>query len=335
MCGLNSTDQLWARLSLPFLASLLLCLIVIAQTSAQQRRTGTVNVRVTDGENEQPIAQVEVKITNFAQGTFTHRSFTDGGGRITFPEVSRGNHYLEISKDGYEPAHEQIDVVAGLDGTYSIRLRLRTDNRPPIGPATTVSAAIPPNAQKEFDQGMAKLKDNPGKSIDNFRNAIEEHPKYAMAYTMMGLAHMRRKESYHAFLALAQAVELDPKLAIAHTLFGKFHLEEKKFARAEQLLRKSIELDPQAWDAHYELSRCYFNLKKYDEALNYARQALQLPQSPSVVHLLLVDIHLKRSEPENALRELEAFAQADPNSPFMPRVRQTIEKLSKEVRKEK
>lgn len=335
MRKLQFTGRLLAQLSFPILASSLLCLTITAPMSAQQQRTGMVNVRVTDTENEQPIEQVEVKGANFAQGTYTHRGFTDGGGRITFPAVSRGAHYLEVSKDGYEPAREQIDVVAGVDGTYAIRLRRRADNRSAIGPAATVSATIPPNARNEFDQGMAKLKDDPGKSIDHFRKAIEEYPKYAMAYTMMGLAHMRRKESHNASLALSQAVELDPKLAIAHTLLGKLQIEERKFERAEQLLRKSAELDPQAWDAHYELSRCYFNLKRYDEALTCARSARQLPQSPPVVHLLLVDIYLKRNEREKALRELQAFAQADPNSPFMPRVRQMIEKLGKEARKEK
>jgi outer membrane protein assembly factor BamD (BamD/ComL family) len=46
----------------------------------------------------------------------------------------------------------------------------------------------------------------------------------------------------------------------------------------------------------------------------------------------MVDVYLAKQDPGNALRELEEFAKADPQSPYMPAVRKKMEMLKKEQR---
>jgi tetratricopeptide (TPR) repeat protein len=302
------------------------CAVSLAQT-------GTVTVLVTDQADELPVAQAEVKISTLTKKPFTLRGFTDAGGHLTFTAIRPGGYNLEVAKDGYETGGLKIAVTLRSNKTHSVRLRRSAVAETKPGPAPTESPTARFDAQVEYERALLSLSSDTNKSIDHFRRAVELHPKFAMAYTMLGLTHMRRNESYPAFIALAQAVEADPNLAVAHMLFGKFHLEAGKYARAEQLLLKSIKLDPKAWESPYELSRCYFGMGKYDQALQYARLAQTLPKCPTVVHMLLSDIYFKMNDKEKALGELKTFVQTDPTSRFAPRVKEVIEKLSKELGK--
>lgn len=299
-----------------------------------QQSSSTLSIRVSEWSNEEPVFQAEVRIMPFGRGVYTHRGYTDGGGRVSFIGVRRGSYQLEVEKYGFETSKQTIDTGYGPNESFSVSMRRRPDPNekatPSAGTVSATSAAAPVDAQREYDEGMRTLKDTPAEAISHFRKAIEIYPKYADAHAMLGLAYMKQKQNQEAAAALNKAVEVDPKLAVAHTLLGKVYLEEKKFDQAETLLLKSMQLDPQAWDAPYELARCYFNTGKIDKALTAARRAHDVPNAASSTHLLLVDIYLRQGNNKEALRELQEFSKADPNSIFMPRVRQMIERLSKQ-----
>ena len=303
-----------------------------AARPAPQQQTGTVNVRVTGEAREELIDQAEVRLLNFAAVSPTARAYTDGGGRATFASVRRGRYYVEVDKPGYEVARESVDVAPGGSEFVAVRLRRRPGSPAPGGapPGTVSASAAPAPARKAFEEGLAALRDDPAKAAERFKKAIAEFPAYAEAHAFLGLAHMRRGEAAEAKAALSKAVELGPKLAVARTLLGKLLLEERKFGEAEKMLSESVALDPSAWDARYELARCYFNTGRLDKALAEAQRAHDAPGAPSSTHLLLVDIHLRRRDRPRALRELKEFAKADPQSPFMPRVREMIERLRAE-----
>ncbi len=307
----------------------LVCLATVISAQAQ-RQHAVVNVRVSDSLTEDPIAMADVQLRTVGHGDFSQRGFTDSSGRINFNGVERGSYNLLVEKDGYVPAREYVDVRPGAAESYFILLTRRTDSRANDVPGTPVAAAaleVPAAARKEYVAGVRQLKDDPAKSTSRFLKAIEKYPGYSEAYTMLGLAYMRQKQSEAAMKALSKAIELSPRVSLARTLRGKLYREAKKFAEAETELLESIRLDSQAWDAPYELAFCYYYMGKLDKALEYARRAHDLPQAASATHLLLVDLYMRAKDPQAALRELEEFAKADPQSPFMPRVQQAINQL--------
>lgn len=319
----------WNLIPSSFLVFIAISLLTVFQG---QNLDGAVTVRVTTAGREELLDQAEVRLLNFAAGSPSQRAFTDGGGRVSFNRVRRGRYYLEVEKHGFATARETVDVAAGAHEYVSITLRPVVPSRG-SEPARAVSSrmlAAPPIARREYEQGVAKLKDSPRESAEHFRTAIKEYPDFAEAYTMLGLAYMQMKDGLEAAAALKKAIQIDPKLASAHMLLGKIYLDAKEFETAEKLLLRSISLDPSAWDAHYEIARCYFNLRRLDDALRHAEIAHSETASASAVHLLLVDIYLKKGEKQKALAELEDFAKADPKSPFMPRVREMIKSLRKE-----
>jgi tetratricopeptide (TPR) repeat protein len=321
-----------ARAGLLLAASALLFFHQSRTAGAQQSAAGTVNVRVTGEGREELIDQAEVRLLNFAAVAPTARAYTDGGGRVTFAGVRRGRYYVEVEKAGYETARESVDVAPGSSEFVAVQLRRRADSRAggEAKPGTVSAAAVPAAARKAYEDGLAALKTDPAKAVEHFKRAVAEFPAYAEAHAFLGLAHMRRGETADAKSTLSKAIELDPKLPVARTLLGKLLLEERKFDEAEKMLTEGVALDPAAWDAHYELARCYFNTGRLDKALAEAERAHDAQGAPSSTHLLLVDIYLRRRDRPRALRELKEFAKADPQSPFMPRVREMIERLRAE-----
>lgn len=313
----------------PGLVLLGLILLWGVPARAQQAEPGSVSVKVTDYDNEDPIFQAEVRILVFARGTFSHRGFTDGGGRITFPGVARGNYIAEATHLDYEPAREEIDVVPGLTSNVFLRMRRKAEASapPPRGAVTAAALAVPPEARKQYEEGVNKLKDDPAGSIVHLRNAVALYPKYAEAYSMLGLAYMREKKPEEAMAALNQAVELDPLSAFARVMRGRLHMEARALDRAEEDLLHAARIEPRAWSTHYELARCYFRQGKIEKSLEHARKAHDLPQAATATHLLLVDIYLRQGNQASALKELEEFVKADPKSPLVPRVQQKITEL--------
>ncbi len=327
--GLIPPIPLWAAA-----LAVLLFSPAAAERASAQRAPGSVSVRVTEFDNEQPIFQAEVTLSAFARGTFTHRAFTDGSGGVSFSSVERGSYILEVRKWGFEPARENLEVGPGESVSSSIRLRRTESSFLPDAtgkPVSATSLAVPGGARKEFDAGVAALKEDPIKSIPHFLKAIEQYPQYAEAYTLLGMAQMRTKQGEAAMKSLTRAIELDSKLRLAHTSMGELLVEQRQYVRAEKELLESYQLDSQAWDTAFHLARCYYNMGKLERALDYAQRAQGAPQSPATTHLLLVDIYLRRNDAKGALEELDAFAKADPNSPFMPRVDEMRKKLRKSV----
>ena len=252
--------------------------------------------------------------------------FTDASGRISFTGVDPGAYEIVVRKEGYEPTRER--VITGDLGRETFFILLRRSGEAAAGRASTVpanKAAVPEAARKAYDEGVASLQADPAKSVEHFRRAIQEFPKFAEAYMMLGYAELRRGEKGEAIAALSKAVELNPELAQAQLLLGKTYLDDKKPQEAEKPLRQSVRLDPKSSEAHLRLAHCLHLLKKPDEALRHARRALELPNASTLTHLLIAEIHESRNEKKEALEALEKFEKADPQNPLMPRVRQKME----------
>ena len=138
-----------------------------------------------------------------------------------------------------------------------------------------------------------RTQESVAEAIDYFEQAIEEDPKYALAYTGLSDAfalHVDyRSVPVHEGFAHAKdyarrALELDERLAEAHTsLAWVLFIYDWDWAGAEREFRRSIELDPRYPTAHQWYAMLLTSRRHAQEAIIEGHTAQELdPASVSV-----------------------------------------------------
>lgn len=138
--------------------------------------------------------------------------------------------------------------------------------------------------------------DDLGRSLEQYRQALEHDPNYGRAYagiadTWMQLADdwVAPEKSYPEAKAAAQkAIDLDESLAEAHTALGKVYgWFEWDFDRAELALRRAVAANPKYPDAHWGLGSILPPNGQLGAAVEEMRTALALdPLSPIFSYFL-------------------------------------------------
>jgi hypothetical protein len=293
---------------------------------------GQIAVRVRERHTESPIAQVCVQLIRFPDGVLLEQ-FTGSDGDVQFSSISVGAYTIRATRQGYQPGEARVDFRRG-DGTLqSVDIPVMPLEQHGTGaPGGTISAddlKIPENARKEFERGKRLLneKKNHLESITAFQRAIDLYPSYSDAYFLLGTAQMQLNDAPAAETSLRKAIALDarrtgPYYPLSILLFG-----QRRFNDEEELLLSAQKQNAADWRWPFELARCHAQQSRWDRALQYGLAATGIANAPSKVHLLLADIYANSDKPREAVAELELFAQLDPQSAYMARVREVLPAL--------
>jgi len=104
------------------------------------------------------------------------------------------------------------------------------------------------------------------KGITFFKQAIQQEPTDAGAFTGLAACHDSLRQYDEAVLAAKQAVALSPQAAFGHLRLGQVYWHKKQFIDAEKELKLAIELEPNNPEA-YVLARYYLETGQYQESL--------------------------------------------------------------------
>ncbi len=223
-------------------------------------------------------------------------------------------------------------------------------------PAKTKTAAREAQAahdrQKVFAAGEAALRAGRLDEAErDFRQVLAINPGVAGAYANLGVIYMRRKQWPQALAALQKAEKLAPDIAGIRLNIGLAYFRQNDFARAIRPFESVVEQSPDSYQARYLLGLCYFFNDRWTDAigaleplwgkasdqLNYlyvlehaadkaknsvleekaATRLVEIGEGSPGFHLLMGKGHLNREEYDDAVKELEAAAQADPKLPFV------------------
>jgi tetratricopeptide (TPR) repeat protein len=236
-------------------------------------------------------------------------------------------------------------VTSGETNTISVQS---------AAPANKAARAAPAerDPQKLFEAGEAAL--HAGKLDEaerSFRQVLAINPGVAGAYANLGVIHMRRKQWQQALEMLHQAEKLAPDVAGIRLNIGLAYFRQNDFARAIAPFESVLQQSPDSYQARYLLGLCYFFNDRWTDAigaleplwgrasdqLNYlyvlehaadkaknpaleekaAARLVEIGEGSPEFHLLMGKAHINRGEYDDAVKELEAAAQADPKLPFV------------------
>lgn len=160
------------------------------------------------------------------------------------------------------------------------------------------------------------------KAIEQFRQAIDNDPNYALAY--VGLADSygglelytgtpSSKTLPQARAAVDRALELDNSLAEAHASLGRIEMYSWNFDKADSEFRRAIELKPNYAMAHYHYGY-YLRLVmgRCDEAMAQFRWAQQLDPLTSLIGQQIAAVHVCKGELSAAIEEANKVIELDP-----------------------
>jgi len=161
-------------------------------------------------------------------------------------------------------------------------------------------------------------------AIDNYLKAIENDSHFAMAYSNLGSAYMRKNLSFdpnikweeEAYSAAGKALQLDPKLANPHIIQGQFFWSPShNFAHEAAMneFKKAIIKDSTNSQSYEQLSLVQLHVGLFKEALKNAKKSITLDPGNYRARRFIAEIYLFQGNYKQALKEFnkipKSFAQ--------------------------
>lgn len=163
-------------------------------------------------------------------------------------------------------------------------------------------------------------------AIQNFKNAIDLDPHFALAYSGLGACYANRffkglgeAEDYtHAETAFSKAFFYDPNVVEARVLMTMIYMArgEKKKARAEiELLQKQFPNEPPLYFMKGVINRLDGN---YEESLKAFEKLSRLdPAARAVCAYNRARIFIYKRDYDQALKEIERGEKVEPDHPML------------------
>ena len=157
--------------------------------------------------------------------------------------------------------------------------------------AITTKPTENPEAHELYLKGRyfwnRRTAENLKKAADYFQQAIDEDPKYALAYAGLadcrvllpaypGLGNTPRDELPKALEAARKAVELDDTLAEGHTSLARALASTLQLSAATSEFHRAIELNPNYATAHQWFGECLQSQGQLEDALAELKRAQEL-----------------------------------------------------------
>jgi len=162
------------------------------------------------------------------------------------------------------------------------------------------------------------------KAIDQFQQAIDRDPNYALGYVGLTDCYALLEEYAgvpgsetlpKARVAADRALQIDDTLSEAHTSSGVIFFQMWRWAETEEEYKRAISLNPNYPTAHHWLS-IYFRAKgQLDDSLREINRAQELDPLSSVIGQNIAEIYLLKNDLNSAIAECKRIIELDPNFP--------------------
>ena len=241
-------------------------------------------------------------------------------------QLIRASDQTHVWARSYERDLREI-LVLQREVAQDIATRINVSVNPRASPRRSTVATLDPSAYEAYIKGRyfwnKRTKEDLGKAIAYFQEAIHDEPAYAPAYD--GLAdcwialgwygHVSPSEAFpHAEEAARNALAIDESLAAAHTslAFVRFNYDWN-WSEAERGFQRAIAVDPDYPNAHHWYADYLSAIGRHEQAIAESERARRLdPLSPIINAWLGWRYHFARQY-DDAVEQYRATLELDPN----------------------
>jgi len=304
--------------------------------SASQTNLGGENaiVGTVFGPSGRPVeTRVRVKLSSMTSGD--RITNTNENGNFAFRGLPTGTYTIAVDKEKeFEPVSQNVDVMQFRGAppqqyTLNIRLVPKGSSEAKPGVVNAELAAAPEQAQELFRKAGESIKAGDGRSaIESLKLAVEQYPKFSLAYVEMGIQYIRLSDLDNAASAFRTALEITPDKFEARMNLGVVYHAQRKYAEAENELKTAAKLTEPAAGLRYYLGMSLANLGKFDEAETELLAAIKLggPEMKEA-HRVLSIIYGARGDNKKSLKELEAYVKLAPDAADIEQLKARINQL--------
>ncbi|MBN8900903.1 MAG: tetratricopeptide repeat protein, partial [Rhodospirillales bacterium] len=150
-------------------------------------------------------------------------------------------------------------------------------------------------------------------AVDAARRAVAAEPDGAALHVHLGHMLRHNGEMVEAEISLRRGIELQPTESHFHALLGHLLRDLGRLDEAAASLRTAIRFDPYSAHLHGELATTLEQQGALDEAERMRRRAVALDPVEPRHRRALLDLLVRRDRLPDAIAEVRALLQADPD----------------------
>jgi tetratricopeptide (TPR) repeat protein len=191
---------------------------------------------------------------------------------------------------------------------------------------------IPEKARLSYEKGMhCVAKNDAAGGMGHFQRAIAAFPDFYQAYYSMGVAQRQLHQEAQAMESFQTAIDrAGGQCPLAEFAVGLRLAERHKLAEAEAVLRRALQHDTSYAKGYLYLGGVLHHLDRLDEPEKCAREAEKRDPELAPAYLLLANIHARKGDKQEELRDVEKSLRANPGEARQD-AREVYEQLQKQL----
>jgi serine/threonine-protein kinase len=161
-------------------------------------------------------------------------------------------------------------------------------------------------------------------AIEEFRQAIDRDPNYALGYVGLADCYLLLEEYAgvptsetlpKARAAADRALQIDDSLAEAHTSSAMIYQSQWRWAEAEAEYRRALSLSPNYPTARHWFATYFVVKRQFDDQMREIKRAQELdPLSPIISHNV-AQVYLLKNDLNSAVEQSKKTIELNPNFP--------------------
>jgi tetratricopeptide (TPR) repeat protein len=204
------------------------------------------------------------------------------------------------------------------------------------GTSVSITTALAPKkARKSYEKGLQlAAKGKIEEAEKHLQEAVDEYPKYAVAWYDLGRMQQTGKDFASARKSYEAAIAADSKFVSPYDGLANIAAIEGKWQEAVDRSKQAVYLNPVEYPSSWFYNAlANYNLKHVDLAEKSANEVLKLDGTHRLpqAETLMAQICMERADYAAAAQHLQSYLQLQPNAPNADQLKQSLAKLRETV----